>query len=301
MNDLFTSLVDRTLARTPVLERRQPTLFEPAIDAAFSKPPIAGGAAGLQEKDNFVESEPSAAHSKQSFRNTAPSPQPSSMLEEPEAPALETRPARRRRVRDVPATEEEGETTRLAPVSSAPVKETKASRHEEPTRDANPSVVSAPKPLTVTPERRIETIVEKTIEREVIKEQAPEGPAIKEVQTFMQPNLQEKLLQRAEGLSTEQPSKVEVKHLPPRKEATAIKPLAPKNPPPRRDIPPGTRAAARAEATRRPEPAGPIINVTIGRVEVRATTTANGKTQAARPAGPRLSLEDYLRSRGKEN
>ena len=294
MSDLFTSLVDRTLARTPVLERRQPTLFEPAIDAALNEP-------SLQEKVNFVESEPSATQSKQLSKNISPTPQPSSTREEPEAPALETRHRPRRRVHDIPAPEDDLETTRLAPVSSAPAKDTKVNRHEEPTRDVKPPLVAPPKPLTVTPERRLETIVEKTIEREVIKEQAPEGPAIKEIQTFTQPNLQQKPALRDERNSTEQPSKVEVKHLLPPKEATVIKPLAPKNPPPQRDIPPRMRAAARAEAKRRSEPPPPIINVTIGRVEVRATTPANGKTHAARPAAPRLTLEDYLRSRGKEN
>jgi hypothetical protein len=292
MSDLFASLVDRALARAPVLERRQPTLFEPATDAALSEP-------SLQEKVDFVESQPSAEQPKQVAKHTSPTPQPSSTLEEPEAPDLETRPARKRSVRDTPGTEESVEGKQLAPVSAAPVKETKT--HEEPARDAKPSLAATPKPLTVTPEHRIETIVEKRIEREVIKEQTTEGPAIKEVQTFAQPDPQQKPLPRAEAISTEQPSKVEVKHLPPPKEATAIKPLAPKNPPPQRNIPPRMRAAARAEAKRRSELAAPIINVTIGRVEVRATPPANGKTHAARPAGPRLTLEDYLRSRGTGN
>ena len=292
MSDLFTSLVDRTFARTPVLERRQPTLFEPAIDAAFSEP-------SLQEKVNFVESEPAARDSKQFSKNTAPSPQPPSTREEPEAPALETRPVRKRRVRDTPATEEDVESKRLAHVSATPLKETR--KHEEPTHDVKPPRVEAPKPFTLTPERRIETIVEKTLEREVIKEQPSAEPAIKEIQTLTQPNLQQKPPDRTEPLSTPPPSKVEVKHLPSPKEPTAIKLLAPKNPPPQRDIPPRTRAAARAEAKRRQEPAAPIINVTIGRVEVRATTPANGKSHEARPSGPRLTLEDYLRSRGKGN
>jgi hypothetical protein len=49
------------IARSPArlfLERRQPTLFEPAIDAALSEP-------SLQEQVNFVESKPSARESKQ--------------------------------------------------------------------------------------------------------------------------------------------------------------------------------------------------------------------------------------------
>jgi hypothetical protein len=291
MSDLFTSLVDRTLGRAPVLQRRQPTLFEPAVDAAFSVP-------SLQEQVNVVESEPLAGESKQFSKKTAPTPQPQSPLEELEAPVLENRPARPRQVRDSPAPEEQVDTTRVAPVSSPPVRDT---THEEPTRDAKPSAfVPAPKPLPLTPERRIETIVEKRTEREVIKEQTSEQPAIKEIQTLAQPNLQQKPPHREDRASTEQPSKPEVKHLPAPKEATAIKPLAPKTPPPQRDTPPRLRAAARAEAKRRPQSPAPMINVTIGRVEVRASTPIDGKTHAARPAGPRLTLDDYLRSRVKE-
>ena len=292
MNDLFTSLVDRTFARTPVLERRQPTLFEPAVDAALSEP-------SLQEQVNFVDSKPSGGEARQLPKNTAPSPQPSSAVEEPEAPALETRPARRRRVRDTPTPEEDGERKQLAPVSDPPIRE--ARKHEELSHDVKPPLVAAPKLPIPTPERTIKTIVEKTIEREVIKEQTTQEPAIKEIQTFTQPNLQPQPSHRDESTSTEQPSKVEVRHVSAPKEATPIKHLVPKNPERSPIIPPKTRAATRAEAKRRPEPPAPIINVTIGRVEVRATTPTTSKAQTARPAGPKLSLDDYLRSRAERN
>lgn len=288
MNDLFASLVDRSFARTPVLERRQPTLFEPAIDAAFSEPL-------LQEKESFVETQPPAAQSKQVFRNTTSFPQLSPALEEPEAPALETRRARQRRVRDIPPPEEHTETTHLA---FAPAKPSKASAHEEPTHDVKPPVVAAHTP---TPERTIKTIVEKTIEREVIKEQATEEPAIKEIQTFTQQNLQPQPSHRDAGTSTPQPSKLEVKHLPAPKDATPIKPMVPKSPPRYPTTPPKTRAASRADSKRPAAPPAPIINVTIGRVEVRATAPTTSKTQTARLAGPKLSLDDYLRSRAEKN
>lgn len=45
-------------------------------------------------------------------------------------------------------------------------------------------------------------------------------------------------------------------------------------------------------------PVTPTVQVTIGRIEVRATTPASTRTHGARPAAPRLSLDDYLRSRG---
>lgn len=45
------------------------------------------------------------------------------------------------------------------------------------------------------------------------------------------------------------------------------------------------------------EASEPTIRVTIGRIEVRATTPAPPPAPAARPAGPRLTLEEYLRRR----
>jgi hypothetical protein len=54
-------------------------------------------------------------------------------------------------------------------------------------------------------------------------------------------------------------------------------------------------------APRAPMPvrgAPPPIEVTIGRVEIRAVAPAAPAPQRARAAGPRLTLDDYLRSRG---
>jgi hypothetical protein len=39
------------------------------------------------------------------------------------------------------------------------------------------------------------------------------------------------------------------------------------------------------------------INVTIGRIEIRATPAMSPPRRSAARAGPQLSLEDYLRSR----
>ena len=44
-------------------------------------------------------------------------------------------------------------------------------------------------------------------------------------------------------------------------------------------------------------PTAPTVHVTIGRVEVRASGTLPPQRGTAVPAGPRLSLEAYLRSR----
>lgn len=63
--------------------------------------------------------------------------------------------------------------------------------------------------------------------------------------------------------------------------------------------PPATRRAMRAAARPAPPPAAPPVQVTIGRIEVRAIagTSATAPVRATRAAAPRLSLDDYLRSR----
>jgi hypothetical protein len=46
-----------------------------------------------------------------------------------------------------------------------------------------------------------------------------------------------------------------------------------------------------------PEPAGPSVSISIGRVEIRAAQPGAPSSRAAKPAGPKLSLDDYLRGR----
>jgi len=45
------------------------------------------------------------------------------------------------------------------------------------------------------------------------------------------------------------------------------------------------------------EPAAPVIRVTIGRVDVRAVSAPAPPPRRQAPTGPKLSLEEYLRSR----
>jgi hypothetical protein len=292
MKDLFASLVDRALARTPVLERRQPTLFEPAVDAAFNEP------AGLQEKESVVEAEPASERPKQVIRNTVRSPE--LHHEEPKSDLVETRPARRQRIPETPPPEQDVNTTHLARTSPTSVTPTIPITHEERTHDLKPSPIATPDPLTLTPERTIETIVEKRIEREVIKE-STETPIIKEIQTFNGTDTQLQPSHRDDGTETKPPLKAEVKQSPAPKEATTIKPLVPKNPERFPTTLPRMRAASRAESKRPAAPPTPVIHVTIGRVEVRATAPTTSKAPTARPAGPKLSLDDYLRSRAERN
>lgn len=60
------------------------------------------------------------------------------------------------------------------------------------------------------------------------------------------------------------------------------------------------RQAAADEVRRGPAQAQPTINVTIGRVEVRATPAPAPAPRRAESASPRMSLDDYLRRRNGE-
>ncbi|MGH9881330.1 MAG: hypothetical protein ACRD6N_07830, partial [Pyrinomonadaceae bacterium] len=108
MTDLIASLVDRALDRTPVLQRRQPTLFEPSADAVFSEQSKPENRAPLEEKEIAVESRTSHEEQKPVVNNSSHLPQPSLHREEPEHP-VETRPARRRRIHHNPAPQNDGD------------------------------------------------------------------------------------------------------------------------------------------------------------------------------------------------
>lgn len=64
-----------------------------------------------------------------------------------------------------------------------------------------------------------------------------------------------------------------------------------------RHVPRRERQAAAREAQRERPEVAPTINVTIGRVEVRATQAPAPTPRRAETAAPRISLDDYLRRR----
>jgi hypothetical protein len=73
--------------------------------------------------------------------------------------------------------------------------------------------------------------------------------------------------------------------------------------PPRLAHHPSPRPAAASRSTRaalprETAPLAPTIHVTIGRIEIRAVAAATRPPRTPQPAAPRLSLEAYLRSRG---
>lgn len=67
-----------------------------------------------------------------------------------------------------------------------------------------------------------------------------------------------------------------------------------------RHVPRRERQASAREAKRERAEVAPTINVTIGRVEVRATQAPAPSQRRAETAAPRMSLDDYLRRRNGE-
>lgn len=299
MRDLFASLVDRALDRAPVVQRRQPTLFEPIAPTSLAEQSQPESRSPLEEKETVVESRPSRDAQKPFVNTSSRSPQPS-LGEEAE---LRQPVAARRgpRLPDASQPVTDQETGPARPVADASRRDSvKMLIPEEPRREFKDPFVPEPHQLTHTPAQTIETIVERRVEREIIKEHSTDQPALKEVHSVDQPTGRSKPAREHDGAEEKQPLKAEVKQPRTAKEQTIVKPLIQQKPPPRRDSPPVSRVLSRAEAKHSSKQSlPPVIHVTIGRVEVRATPPAAGKPRAPQPVGPKMSLEDYLRSRGE--
>ena len=271
MNDFLSHLVDRALGSAPVLQRRRPSLFETPAHVAELRP----APTESLEREDFAEVQPTPMRVRKhraEARNERPLPE--SLENAAEAPVVE-------RDRPVEFTKPQPIIQPAPETQTFPAKvEHEASVREQPPRERT---------------RELETIrvVEKVIEREVIERQpviearsndAEEKPApqiLKVVQSPPEHHSVEPKIRR---------SKPEPEGSPvPKAKALALPVILPF---PR----PATRERAFSPASR-PQPAPPTIQVTIGRLEIRASTPSAPPRRQPRPTEPKLSLEDYLRSR----
>ena len=164
-----------------------------------------------------------------------------------------------------------------------------------------PSVRGEPSP------RLIETIIEREVEKSrpalrpaFQSEERTDGPKVvaspvpPSAQPVMVPTIQRDLNQAREATAS-------ARDLPRQREAeaTSAKPIQPTAPPALLPVMRPSLPLVRSMPVigRELVPPAPTIQVTIGRIEVRATPPAAAPARAARPATPKLSLEDYLRSR----
>jgi hypothetical protein len=274
--DFLSTLVDRALSRAPVIERRRPSLFEPADGGGQLSVPLGGRAEFFPEDVQVSEESDSEA------------------VETREAPvARPAAPLRRNR-----------SAVAASPNSATPAERIETEANRDPPRNAGTpaetnTTHAAPDPVT----RAAESLdhEEETVAPAVRVRKAPpvEEPAAEESVvpkpaapvTVMRP--------RTKRGDPENETAGESGARENRSQPAPLRPLD-------RFLPPPPQPAARAFAqpVRGPNGIGrevlrePTIHVTIGRIEIRATTGQAPAPRAARTAGPKLDLDDYLKSRG---
>jgi hypothetical protein len=290
MTNLLASLVDRTLERAPVLQRRQPTLFEPVKEAMLTR--RLDGGYSLREEEMLAESEKPVSQAPTSEVNAVIGKPRSSSRPQKSNGAATLIP----QAIDVTTVEEKPKQQPSATNQTA-----KMDLQPDPTvRDSLVREVTEPKSVGPgTPEYQpsIETIVETKLEREVVFQTTDGKEHLEETNLLAQP-----------------PKKSEHSTA---NDVIARRPHARKKPPQHMDVAALTKRPEQRRTTRQetqramspqlqpehlqaPTPVMPTINVTIGRVEVRATSPTR-RAESARSASPKLSLEDYLKGRSKGN
>lgn len=265
MSQLFTRLAQRATLTAPVLERRARALFEPVGQTA----PVA-----LQtiETDAAAEPATATAHTQahadaqpQTVQRSAPRA-PLETRRDPER-LIETPPPLKpaRRAATPPAAAEPEPTPRPVAIPTPQVGRSQLAALppsiEEPRRRHTPQVTPTAERLTLT-ERHVE--IARTVREAVTEATALQPPREPRPAPITAPST--------------------------RPEAV----LQPRT----RPTPSAQLARARAEAPPAAAPASaPVVQFSIGRVEVRAPASGPEKRASSRATGPKLSLEAYLDGR----
>jgi DNA-binding transcriptional regulator YdaS (Cro superfamily) len=275
MTDFLTNLVERAFERGPVLQRRRPSLFEAAGNATVNREQV-------QDSDPQPGVEPALELESADSRRESAFKINQTTSESVSSPNVEYAASTRAVVQP-----------KIAPL------EERATRLEASTEELQPERSD------LAPHRPIETIVERKIEKSILPAPVDSGaPTRREAQAVVSPALHPPAPSRQ--VNPVSAVAVETKSTRPatwKKDAdAAATPLRPARVPSPRQEPPVVPAFhSSPPAIEQPQPPAPTIQVTIGRIEVRAVTQSPGRPQPARPAQPKLSLEDYLRSRGEGN
>ncbi len=304
MTDFLSTLVDRALDRAPVLERRPLSVFEPTPVRApfedrgseYARPPDeegmflnAGSLAGrrtIESSWNATKIDPEtiapvppAAEREGaqggSFRNPS---SPEALLEREKTHTdRKHTDALSPEARDRSIARAETADQLSPPPSAMPsasplqllVSETIVEREVEPPRSDGPAFVVGP------------------IVARAVKSISPVWPVVARA-TEPDHNGHE----RPGAAARQRDESVMPRKLPLSVAEEQIRPMA---------RPPNLPARRAQHGVKDTPPAAPTVQVTIGRIEVRATPQAENRTHTTRPAAPRLSLDDYLRSRGGAN
>lgn len=285
MTDFLSGLLDRALNRAPVLEWRRPSRFEPAPTA---------GRLGFGRLDHSLDRNGEGIVSDSQSDPLAHTAElQASLQSRTSVPAAESSSVESVRLSDAsvkasPLTMGLNRKARVAGIPSPPDRETP---NESP---------------AVLPARRIETVVLREIQRHessavnstpsgslagkapeprVLTPSASEAPARPAPLIRADPGPQTK--PRRDAADTNRMELVSAG----RSRAATLPVLTPASRPVQ------TPASSRAEVARETEPALPVIQITIGRIEVRATVPAVAPPRSAGRKASALSLDDYLRSR----
>jgi len=261
MTDFLAGLLDRALQRAPVIERRRPSLFEPAP-----------GAEGRRQGEIWPSTE---------------AVEESESVEMHEAPKPRRRPARDRELER--GRLEELDSPRTAAPSPIPPR-----REDHAELSVQPAQRIA-EPAAAAPIERIVTLVEREVEQP--------RPLLQPA-----PRVQENAAVSLAPASPASVRRMDWSDAGPLHEEAGSRPsqFSPVVPAPARPamVTPVIQSAVRTAPAPRPLPAivqrersSPTIQVTIGRIEVRAPSTPAVSSRAARPSGPKLDLDDYLKAR----
>jgi len=177
-----------------------------------------------------------------------------------------------------------------------------ASRRDPRPRDAVPQpMIGIPKPVPTPASTRVPASVEERAPRSLAalhargvdaESPSPARPAHAPVASRTDASRHEPPVRVMAAIPATASARAPVREAPPgppvRERRPAIQPIAPSITPAQ---PAGARPARATPASERP----PSIQVTIGRVEIRATVPAPGAAPAPAAARPRVSLDDYLK------
>jgi hypothetical protein len=261
-------LIQRTLGEAATIAPRRPSRFEPTAEPS-------------ELVTTELAGEPPAGR-----RETIP-PAPATSQDAPAPERIETRIVERvvappRDTADRPKILTPQSSEQPIPVTAAPTIE---ARNEPPPEHREP--VTAPAP---SPARPVSTPEAEPSRQTIIREKVETHFETRTIERRLESLVRESKVERVEEFHTLTVS--------PAREALHP-PVLPRSESPRIIIVPQTKQAlvARPLLMEAPEPTpAPVVQVTIGRVEVRATTPAAIKP-AARNREPKLDLEGYLQRR----
>jgi hypothetical protein len=309
--DFLSSLVERALDRMPVLERRRPSLFEPST--AMMHPSGLHSESSDLEIEQEIVYEEGRSERERGLVESGPtklnadteSIRPASPLFDRENARMHVEPHASITPAILSEKDARAQEHQASPSSSHAGRQLKeTSRDDDAAQTRARKESTDAQSFTLAPLHVTETIVEREVETvrfpqpseriSTQRNQTPRtsqsaaSPAIKPV--VVQSISTGRYDEKRDGSLREQRAE---SGMPIEPRRTARKELL------------GPIAAARTLASVQSQPlvqnatpAEPTVQVTIGRVEVRATQQPSQTRATQRPASAKLSLEDYLKARG---